>query len=148
MSNTNWTASDIPDLSGKNIIVTGGNSGLGFESVKAFAMKGADVVLASRSAEKGTKAREDIIKEFPDSRIEVMQLDLGDLESVRNFAGEFTSKYKKLDILLNNAGIMMSPYFKTKDGFEGQLGTNHLGHFALTGLLLDKILNTPGSRDS
>ncbi len=135
MSNTNWTASDIPDLSGKNIIVTGGNSGLGFESVKAFAMKGADVVLASRSAEKGTKAREDIIKEFPDSRIEVMQLDLGDLESVRNFADEFSSKYKNFDILLNNAGIMMSPYLK-KDGFEGQLGTNHLGHFALTGLLL------------
>lgn len=145
MSN-NWTIDNIPDLKGKVIVVTGGNSGLGFESVKAFAEKGADVILASRSLEKGNLARTEIINEFPDSIIDVMQLDLGDLESVRNFADKFTKKYKKLDILLNNAGIMMTPYFKTKDGFEGQLGTNHLGHFALTGLLLGIILKTPGSR--
>ncbi len=146
MSENNWTINNIPDLKGKVIIVTGGNSGLGFESVKAFAKKGADVILASRSLEKGNLARTEIVNEYPDSRIEVMELDLGDLESVRNFADKFSKKYKKLDILLNNAGIMMTPYLKTKDGFEGQLGTNHLGHFALTGLLLDKILNSPGSR--
>ncbi|RLD99044.1 MAG: short-chain dehydrogenase, partial [Bacteroidetes bacterium] len=133
----NWTIERISDLSGKVIIVTGGNSGLGYESVKAFAMKGADMVLASRSMEKGEEARAEILKDVPDGKIEVMQLDLGDLESVKNFASEFKLGHKKLDVLLNNAGIMMTPYFTTKDGFEAQLGTNHLGHFALTGLLMD-----------
>jgi len=146
MENSKWTTGDMPDLSGKIIIVTGGNSGLGFESVKAFTMKGAGVVLASRSEDKGEQARLEILKEFPGGKITVMQLDLGDLESVRRFAAEFKNKHRKLDVLLNNAGIMMTPYFKTKDGFEGQLGTNHLGHFALTGLLMDMLLKTPGSR--
>ena len=142
----NWTSENISDLSGKVIIVTGGNSGLGYESVKAFAMKGADVVLASRSMEKGEEARAEILKDVPDGKIEVMQLDLGDLESVKNFASEFKLGHKKLDVLLNNAGIMMTPYFTTKDGFEAQLGTNHLGHFALTGLMMDVILKTQGAR--
>jgi len=142
----NWTIENIGDLSGKVIIVTGGNSGLGYESVKAFAMKGAEVVLASRSTEKGEEAKAEILQDVTAGKIKVMQLDLGDLESVRNFASAFKLGYKKLDVLLNNAGIMMTPYFTTKDGFEAQLGTNHLGHFALTGLLMDGLLNTPGSR--
>jgi NAD(P)-dependent dehydrogenase (short-subunit alcohol dehydrogenase family) len=136
----------MPDLSGKTIIVTGGNSGLGYESVKAFAGKGAEVILGSRSMEKGEQARKEIRAEVPDAKIHVMQLDLGELDSIRAFATEFIKKFKKLNVLLNNAGIMMTPYFKTKDGFEGQFGTNHLGHFALTGLLMDLIQSTPGAR--
>jgi len=156
----------MPGLTGKVMIVTGGNSGLGYESVKAFALKGAEVILASRSAERGEQARREIINEVADhvsnevpgdvsngvqedpawGKILVMQLDLGDLESVRQFAGEFKSRFDRLDVLMNNAGIMMTPYFKTKEGFEGQLGTNHLGHFALTGLLMEVLLETPGSR--
>jgi len=146
MKDMNWTLEDISDLSGRVIIVTGGNSGLGYESVKAFAMKGAEVVMASRSMEKGEEALAEILKDVPDGKIKVMQLDLGDLESVKNFASAFKAGYKKLDVLMNNAGIMMTPYFTTKDGFEGQLGTNHLGHFALTGLLMDVILKTQGAR--
>jgi NAD(P)-dependent dehydrogenase (short-subunit alcohol dehydrogenase family) len=136
----------MPDLSGKVILVTGGNSGLGYESVKAFASKRAEVILASRSTEKGESAKAEILKDVEDGNIVVMQLDLGDLDSVRKFATDFMKKYKKLDVLLNNAGIMMTPYFKTKDGFEGQFGTNHLGHFALTGLLIDLVNKTPGGR--
>ncbi len=142
----NWTIENISDLTGKTIVVTGGNSGLGYESVKAFAGKGAEVVLASRSVDKGEEAKMKIQKDVPEGKIKVMQLDLGDLESVRNFASAFKSAYKKLDVLLNNAGIMMTPYFTTKDGFEGQFGTNHLGHFALTGLLMDILLHTEGAR--
>lgn len=142
----NWTAEHIPDLSKKIIIVTGGNSGLGFWSVKAFAEKGAEVILASRSKKNGEKARTEMLSENPKAKIEVMELDLADLESVRLFTKSFQEKYSRLDVLLNNAGIMTTPYFKTKDGFEGQVGTNHLGHFALTGLLLDLIQKTPGSR--
>ena len=142
----NWTVENIPDLSGKIIVVTGGNSGLGFESVKAFASKGAEVVLASRSMEKGEVAREEILKTVPSGKILVMQLDLGDLDSIKNFVSAFKHNYKKLNVLLNNAGIMTTPYFTTKDGFEGQLGTNHLGHFALTGLLVDLLLKTEGAR--
>ena len=142
----NWTIQNISALTGKVVIVTGGNSGLGYESVKAFAMKDAEVILASRSLEKGEEARTAILQAVPEGKIQVLQLNLGDLESVRAFAADFKKKHKRLDILLNNAGIMMTPYFKTKDGFEGQFGTNHLGHFALTGLLFDLIQITPGSR--
>lgn len=142
----NWTIQNMPSLSGKVVIVTGGNSGLGYESVKAFAIKDAEVIMASRSLEKGEEARTDILKAVPEGKIRVMQLDLSSLESVRAFAADFNKEYKQLDILLNNAGIMMTPYFKTKDGFEGQFGTNHLGHFALTGLLFKTLQNTPGSR--
>ncbi len=146
MKEGKWTLADMPDLSGKVIIVTGGNSGLGYESVKAFAMKGANVIMATRSPGKGEEARKEILREVPQGKIEVMEMDLGDLQSVRDFAAAFKKKYRRLDVLLNNAGIMMSPYFRTKDGFEGQFGTNHLGHFALTGLLMDVILKTEHSR--
>lgn len=146
MSNNRWTIKNIPELKGKTIIVTGGNSGLGYESVKAFAMKSAQVILASRSMEKGEEAKTRILNEQANSKIHVMELDLGDLESVKDFTDKFKKQHNRLDILLNNAGIMMTPYFKTKDGFEGQFGTNHLGHFALTGLLMDYLIKTPGSR--
>ncbi|HLP04346.1 MAG TPA: oxidoreductase [Paludibacter sp.] len=144
--NTYWTTENIPDLTDKIIIVTGGNSGLGFESVKALSGKGAKVIMACRSVEKGKTARGKIVQAQPESDITVMQLDLMDLESIDAFASEFKQKFSRLDVLLNNAGIMMVPYQLTKDNFESQLGTNHLGHFALTGLLLDTLKKTPGSR--
>lgn len=146
MSKEQWTTEDIPDLSGKVIIVTGGNVGLGYESVKAFAEKGATTILASRSIERGETAKAEIEKGNTSGTIEVMKLDLADLEGIKGFVEEFKSRFDRLDVLLNNAGIMMSPYFKTKDGFEAQMGINHLGHFALTGQLLDLIKKTPGSR--
>jgi NAD(P)-dependent dehydrogenase (short-subunit alcohol dehydrogenase family) len=146
MKEKNWNLKDIPDLTGKIMIVTGGNSGLGLESVKAFAMKGAEVILACRSVENGEKAKAEILRDHPEGKIELMELDLADLASVESFASAIKGAYSKIDVLLNNAGIMMPPYFKTKDGFEGQFGTNHLGHFALTGQLLDLLLNNPGSR--
>lgn len=146
MNKENWTTGDIPDLSGKVIIVTGGNVGLGYESVKAFVERGAKVILASRSIERGETAKAEIEKGNPSGTIEVMKLDLADLEGIKGFVEEFKSGYDRLDVLLNNAGIMMSPYFRTKDGFEAQMGINHLGHFALTGQLLDLLKKSPGSR--
>ncbi len=139
-----WTVENMSDLTGKLIIVTGGNSGLGYESVKAFAHKGADVILTSRSIQKGEDAKASIGP--TKGNIEVMQLDLQDFSSVQSFVKAYKAKYEKLDILLNNAGIMMTPYTKTKEGYESQLGTNHFGHFKLTGLLLDLIKQTPNSR--
>ena len=141
-----WTLNNVANLDGKVIIVTGGNSGLGFESVKAFAGKGASVVLTSRNMQKGEDAKTEILKAHPDSKVEVLELDLMDLESVEAFVKQFEIKYDRLDVLLNNAGIMTTPYFKTKDGYEGQMGTNHLGHFALTAQLMKMIKATPGSR--
>lgn len=140
----NWTTDNIESLKGKTVIVTGGNSGLGYESVKALAEKGANVILASRSLDKGEKAKHSIgeVK----GRVDVMQLDIQDFSSIQAFVNNFKTKYERLDVLLNNAGIMMTPYNKTKEGFESQIGTNHLGHFKLTGLLLDLIKNTPNSR--
>ncbi len=146
MSKKKWTLENMPDLTGKIIIVTGGNSGLGYESVKAFAEKGAEVILTSRSIEKGETAKAEILKINPDGKIVVMELDLMEFASIKKFANSFKEKYDKLDILLNNAGIMTTPYFLTKDGLEAQNGTNHFGHFALTGQLLDLIKKTLGSR--
>lgn len=136
----------MPNQSGKVVVVTGGNSGLGFETVKAFAHKGAQVVLACRNIAKGEQAKEKIIKEFPDGIIEVQSIDLMDLSSIKTFAERFKEKYSQLDILINNAGIMTCPYALTEDGFESQMGTNHLGHFALTGHLIDIVTRTPNSR--
>lgn len=128
------------------MIVTGGNSGLGFEAVKAFAQNGAKAIMACRNMQKGNSAKSEIEKQNISASIEVMELDLMDLKSIKKFAADFKKKYDKLDVLLNNAGIMTTPYFTTKDGFEAQNGTNHLGHFALTGLLLEPLKNTPNSR--
>jgi NAD(P)-dependent dehydrogenase (short-subunit alcohol dehydrogenase family) len=141
-----WTVADMPDLSGKVVIVTGGNSGIGFEAAKEFARKGAHVVLACRNMEKAASAMQDIVTEIRDASVEVMDLDLASLDSVRQFAGAFKAKHDRLDILVNNAGIMMVPYSETEEGFESQFGVNHLGHFALTGLLLEPLLATPGAR--
>ena len=146
MKSTKWNLENINDLTGKTILVTGGNSGLGFEAVKAFAGKGAHVILACRSTIKGNDAVIKIKEEFPNSDITVRELDLADLKSVTSFATIFKKENKQLNVLLNNAGIMMVPYGLTKDGFEKQIGTNHLGHFALTGLLLDLLKATPKSR--
>lgn len=146
MGTQNWTISDIPDLTGKTIVVTGGNSGLGFEAIKAFALKNGHIIMACRSVNMGGEARKQILKFLPAADITVMELNLTDLESIHSFAEKFKQQYIRLDILLNNAGIMMVPYGLTKDDFENQIGTNHLGHFALTGLLLDLLKKTPKSR--
>lgn len=140
---SNWTAENIPDLSGKIAIVTRANSGIGYEMARALARKEATVILACRNKDKGDVAVRQIDQEYPEAKAELMQLDLSDLASVRRFADEFTCRYDRLDILINNAGIMATPFGKTADGFELQFGTNHLGHFALTGFLLDLIIRTP-----
>lgn len=142
----NWTQKDIPDLTGKVIVVTGANSGLGLESSKTFAQKGATVVMTARNMTKGEKAKADILNMHPNATLDLMKLDVGNLTSVREFAAAFKAKYDRLDILLNNAGVMAIPRQETPDGFERQLGVNHLGHFALTGLLLDVITHTSNAR--
>lgn len=142
----NWTTRNIPDLTGKVIIVTGANSGIGYEAAKEFARKGAKTILACRSMDKAQTAFDQIRAEIPDALIAIMHLDLASQKSVHQFAEAFTAKYDRLDVLLNNAGIMAVPYGKTEDGFERQLGTNHLGHFALTGLLINLLRKTPNSR--
>ncbi|WP_434401630.1 oxidoreductase [Planococcus sp. 11815] len=133
-------------LTKKRVVITGANSGLGLETAKHFARLGERVILAVRDLEKGQAAEQEIREESPEATIEVMQLDLSDLESVRTFAETFISRFDSLDLLINNAGVMTPPYAKTKDGFELQFGSNHLGHFALTGLLLPLLLRTENSR--
>ena len=134
------------DIAGKRVIVTGANSGIGFEAAKAFSKEGAQVILAVRNVQKGEAAVDRIVEEIPRAKVEVMRLDLADLSGVREFAATFMGKYDSLDILVNNAGVMLPPYQLTKDGFELQFGSNHLGHFALTGLLLPLLRRTPDSR--
>ena len=146
MSNQNWTTNDIPDLSGKLVVATGSNGSLGKACVKALTEKGAQVVMACRNVDKAEAARKSILVENPGASIEVMKLDNADLASVKAFADAFKEKYDRLDILFNNAGVMAIPRKLTKDGFEMQLGTNHLGHFALTGHLNELLAKTPGSR--
>lgn len=141
-----WTADDLSDLSGKRIVVTGGNSGIGFQAAREFARKGASVVLARRSIEKAQAAAAQITAALPHAVVEAMELDLASLESVRNFARSFCTKHRNLHVLCNNAGVMALPHRRTADGFEMQFGTNHLGHFALTGLLLDRLFRTEGAR--
>jgi NAD(P)-dependent dehydrogenase (short-subunit alcohol dehydrogenase family) len=141
-----WTSNDISDQSGKVVIVTGANSGIGYETAKALVQKGAKVIMACRNLEKAATAANHIRQEVVSPKLEIMQLDLADLASVRQFATTFKANYDRLDILVNNAGIMVPPFTQTKDGFEVQFGANHLGHFALTGLLLDTILATPQAR--
>lgn len=141
-----WTPRNIPDLTGKVAIVTGANSGIGFETAKALAEKGAKVILACRNLDKANLAAKEIRSMVRKAKLEIIQLDLADLASVRKFADTFKSKYGSLDLLINNAGIMIPPLTKTADGFEVQFGANHLGHFALTGLLSEVILATPNAR--
>ncbi len=141
-----WTYDSIPDLKGKVIIVTGSNSGIGFHKARYFAKNNALVVMGVRSLERGKTAADKIISEFPNAKIDILQLDLNDSVSIKSFSTEFHKKYKQLDVLVNNAGIMTTPYNSTKDGFESQIGVNHFGHFLLTSLLFDVLKKTKSSR--
>ncbi|MGV0811374.1 SDR family NAD(P)-dependent oxidoreductase [Mycolicibacterium boenickei] len=141
-----WTTVNIPDQTGRTAVVTGANTGLGLETAKALASKGAHVVLAVRNLDKGEAAVEWISRSVPNADLELQRLDLGSLASVREAADEIRTKHERIDLLINNAGVMYPPKETTADGFELQFGTNHLGHFALTGLLLDRLLPVAGSR--
>jgi NAD(P)-dependent dehydrogenase (short-subunit alcohol dehydrogenase family) len=146
MSKHDWSAEALGDQTGRTAIVTGSNSGIGFETARVLAGKGATVVMACRNLEKANPKADEIRAAHPSADVEVMQLDLSNLDSVQRFADAFRSKHSRLDLLINNAGIMVPPYGKTTQGFETQFGVNHLGHFALTGSLLDLLTNTPGAR--
>ena len=139
-----WTEETMPDQAGRTVIVTGANTGLGYEAAAALARGGAYVVVACRSEERGRAARERIEDDVEGASLAVMELDLADLSSVRSFARRFRRDNRELHVLCNNAGVMAIPRRETADGFETQFGVNHLGHFALTGLLLDRLRETPG----
>ncbi|MET0451555.1 MAG: SDR family NAD(P)-dependent oxidoreductase [Mycobacterium sp.] len=141
-----WTTLDIPDQTGRVAVVTGANTGLGYEAATALAGRGAHVVLAVRNLDKGKAAADLIARRYPGAEVSVQELDLTSLESVREAADGLRAAYDGIDLLVNNAGVMMTPKSTTKDGFELQFGTNHLGHFALTGLLVERLLAAPGSR--
>ena len=143
----NWTAQDIPDLGGRTAVVTGASSGIGEEAASALAGKGAHVVLAVRDAGRGEATRDRILRRHPDGKVEVSLLDMADLASIRAFAARSVETLPHIDILLNNAGLGMQPVrATTTDGFERQFGTNHLGHFALTGLLVPALLKSAAPR--
>ncbi|PRP97901.1 putative ketoacyl reductase [Enhygromyxa salina] len=141
-----WTHADIPDQTGKLAIVTGANSGIGFEAARALAGRGARVVLACRSVARAERAEAKILAEHGAAELVVMELDLADLDQVRSFAAAARERFERLDLLINNAGVMVPPASTTKQGFELQLGVNHLGHFALTGLVLELLCASPGAR--
>lgn len=138
--------SAIPSQKGRLAVVTGANTGLGFETVKWFVQKNLKVIMACRSLEKAERAKANILSEFPQADLAIMHVDLSSLDSVRQFAAQFNAQYDRLDLLINNAGIMMPPYAQNEDGFESQMGANHFGHFLLTHLLLPRLKVTPGSR--
>ena len=141
-----WTAAEIPDQTGRVAVITGANTGLGYETAAALAAHGADVVLAVRNLDKGKNAATLIGQRNPGRSVALQELDLTSLESIRAAAAQLRADHDRIDLLINNAGVMFTPESTTKDGFELQFGTNHLGHFALTGLLLDRLLCVPGSR--
>ncbi|OBK24988.1 SDR family NAD(P)-dependent oxidoreductase [Mycobacterium asiaticum] len=144
--NRKWAVSDIPDQSGRTVVVTGANTGIGYHTAAELAFRGAHVVLAVRNLEKGNAALARIIAVKPDADITLQELDLGSLASIRRAAQALRASYPRIDLLINNAGVMWTPKQVTEDGFELQFGTNHLGHYALTGLLLDHLLPVRGSR--
>jgi NAD(P)-dependent dehydrogenase (short-subunit alcohol dehydrogenase family) len=141
-----WTAADIPDQKGRTAVVTGANGGLGLESARALAGAGAHVVMAARNQEKAAAALQDIRRTVPEASLELVALDLGSLDSVREAAGQILQAHQEIDILLNNAGVMAVPEGTTADGFETQFGTNHLGHYALTALLMPAVLRAGSAR--
>jgi NAD(P)-dependent dehydrogenase (short-subunit alcohol dehydrogenase family) len=145
-SNGNWSTADIPDQSGRIAVVTGSNTGIGYHTAAVLAYTGAHVVLAVRNLEKGNAALSRIVAADPKADVTLQKLDLSSLDSVRAAAKALRSAYRRIDLLINNAGVMYTPKQLTADGFEMQFGTNHLGHFALTGLLLDNLLPVRGSR--
>jgi len=143
---TNWTKDNIPDLHGKTFMITGANSGLGYECSLAVAEKGALVIMACRDLDRARRSLEAIKHVVPDAKLELMELDLASFESIRAFASSFKSSHHKLDVLINNGGPIVAARRVTKDGYESHFGINHLGHFMLTGLLLDVLLKAPSSR--
>lgn len=141
-----WSENNIPDQTGKTFIITGATSGIGYETGIVLAERGANVILACRNIEKANQAMQKIIAVSGNEKVSVEKLDLSSLKSVRECAEILRNKYEKIDVLINNAGVMVPPYGLTEDGFELQFGTNHLGHFLLTGLLIDKFLSNQNSR--
>jgi NAD(P)-dependent dehydrogenase (short-subunit alcohol dehydrogenase family) len=147
MSNkSKWNASKIADLNGKVIIITGATSGLGKEATQVLAEKNATIIMAVRNVSKAETIKNEILKQHPKANIETLQLDLSSLDSIKQFSNEVINKFDRLDVLINNAGVMMCPFSKTQDGFEIQMGTNHLGPFALTGQLMPLLKKTKDSR--
>ena len=143
---TTFCLENVPSQSGRVAIVTGANTGLGYETTLGLAQTGATVVMACRSLTKAEAAQQQILQQIPSATLDILPLDLSDLSSVRHFADLFRQKYNRLDLLINNAGIMIPPYGKTMDGFESQLGANHLGHFLLTALLVALMPDAAESR--
>ena len=141
-----WTEADVPDQSGRTAVITGGNSGIGFEAARVLAEQGARLFLGCRDQGKAHDAVVRIRATAPGAEVRVVPLDLASLRSIRTAAAQIRSGCEGIDLLINNAGVMMPPYGVTADGFELQLGINHLGHFALTGLLLDRLAGLPGAR--
>jgi NAD(P)-dependent dehydrogenase (short-subunit alcohol dehydrogenase family) len=143
---TDWTADDVPDCAGRTVVVTGANSGLGLETTRVLAGAGAHVVMACRSVDDAESAREAILTDLPGASLTVRELDLADLDSVRAFADWAGDELGRVNVLCNNAGVMAIPRRETADGFETQFGVNHLGHFALTGLLFERLRAAPDPR--
>ena len=141
-----WTIDEIPDQSGKLALVSGANSGIGLKAATALAAAGAEVLLGCRNPEKAKTALASIQREHPDAEVSILSLDLADLGSIERAAEQVRELDRPLDLLVNNAGVMAPPRMETADGFELQLGTNHLGHFALTGRLIDLVLEAPAGR--
>lgn len=146
MSNPKWNTEHIPDQSGRVFVITGANAGLGAAAVAMLAEKQATVVLAIRNREKGEKVVAEILNKNKTAQLDILELDLASLNSIAQFSQTFSQKYDRLDVLINNAGVMACPFAKTEDGFEMQMGVNHLGHFALTAHLLPLLRQTPNSR--
>jgi NAD(P)-dependent dehydrogenase (short-subunit alcohol dehydrogenase family) len=145
-SNGKWSTADVPDQRGRVAVVTGANTGLGYHTAEVLAQCGAHVVLAVRNLEKGNLALARMVAAHPQADVTLQELNLSSLDSVRAAATALRNAYPRIDLLINNAGVMWTPKQLTGDGFEMQFGTNHLGHFALTGLLLDNLLRVRGSR--
>ena len=143
---SDWTEAQVGDQGGRVALVTGANSGIGLETARELARKGAHVVLACRSEARAQEALDDIAADVVSAKIDFMPLDLSDLEQVRQFASAVKGRFDRLDLLINNAGVMIPPASKTKQGYELQFGVNHIGHFALTGLLLGLLEATRDSR--
>ncbi len=143
---SNWNLNEVPSQSEKVAIVTGANSGIGYEVTLGLIKKGFEVVMACRDMQKAVEAKSKILLQYPKAKINIIMIDTSSLKEVKKFADQFQTQYKKLHLLINNAGIMMSPHRVTDDGFENQFATNYIGHFALTGLLLPILTSTSGSR--
>jgi NAD(P)-dependent dehydrogenase (short-subunit alcohol dehydrogenase family) len=144
MGDSSWDLAAMPDQAGRTVVITGANSGLGFEATRAFAEKGAHVVMACRDLDRGRSARDAVRASVRDPSLSVSELDLASLASIRSFVDAFERSHDELHVLCNNAGVMAIPRRETDDGFEMQFGVNHLGHFALTGLLCDRLRATDG----